>query len=837
MYTLREIVDILQTSTIAEERGKDLRSKFWAAYKKVSGEFDDNMLERCNGNMDILLLFAGLFSAANTAFIIAMQPNPLDTTNALLVQLIQITLQGPSATTPVIHSASTNYSSNFWMEALAYMSLALSLLAAFGAVLGKQWLNYYKTHRFGSGSLEQRCMQRHSKYQGLKTWCFEGVLQSFADLLKASLFLFGVFLGAITWAEQKTISILIITATAFGLVFYLGTIVASLVYPNCPFQTRLSSAIHTWHTDPKSKTSIADAMEWMLKNSTNPDAIGAAIELMPTISETLEHENFTKLCKKLRGMFEACFDAKDNLISKDGALAYGKALIQFAQNNVHRPKKANIWTLWRTPENEPVPRPNIWTSWRALYLPQALEQCQNSYKRMRGAHDEKSQLLYQANTRSALRMAVPACMDEFASPDDEKLIWKCAFELELDQPKVDWLMDCAKHFLVTKDFVPAGDALLLLSGTLKSSPFLSQSQGQGLIAQYLNRTLDSPHRSPRCCHIALRVAYQILNNNHNLPCDESFSQAIIKAVCAAVGPTDNPQDNNDHFQFNTAIEFLTFTTLPKGSYLQPSLLQDIQLLVLRVLPAPMVNEHETFIKYCNALKHHIHASQSQLRSTALRLACDLRKDLATISADGVHKQLRDRVLSQLSQLFLNFPNAVSPHDSDCDGYFYLLRLVSCLASHSSWFRFLDENGDIERYIGIIPEFREDPPRYVFYLATLFLRIQAAHPKQAADQLKKITSTQWWDLMRMAWRVISRDKTQGECDVLDDDTETLGALVTGTRMHMPHALDELRPLRGWLSSTFKKLESRQSHPDETILAVKGLRDRVHYLILEAKRVEH
>ncbi|KAG0698561.1 hypothetical protein DFH29DRAFT_810206, partial [Suillus ampliporus] len=137
---LQQIVDILKTSTIAEERGKDVRSKFSAAYKKVSGEYDDNMLERCNGNMDIMLIFAGLFSAVNTAFIIAMQPNPLDTNNALLVQLIQITVYGPSAAQPAIISPITNYSpSNFWMSALSYMSLALSLLAAFGAVMGKQW--------------------------------------------------------------------------------------------------------------------------------------------------------------------------------------------------------------------------------------------------------------------------------------------------------------------------------------------------------------------------------------------------------------------------------------------------------------------------------------------------------------------------------------------------------------------------------------------------------------------------------------------------------------------------------------------------------------------------
>ncbi|KAG1717497.1 hypothetical protein EDB19DRAFT_1628311, partial [Suillus lakei] len=137
---LRQILEVLQTSTIAEERGKDSHTKFWAAYKKVSGEYDDDMLERCNGNMDIVLIFAGLFSAVNTAFIIAIQPNPVDTTNALIFQLMQITLYGPSAAQPMILSPSTGYSSStVWTQALAYASLALSLAAAFGAVLGKQW--------------------------------------------------------------------------------------------------------------------------------------------------------------------------------------------------------------------------------------------------------------------------------------------------------------------------------------------------------------------------------------------------------------------------------------------------------------------------------------------------------------------------------------------------------------------------------------------------------------------------------------------------------------------------------------------------------------------------
>ncbi|KAJ8588990.1 hypothetical protein M405DRAFT_933752, partial [Rhizopogon salebrosus TDB-379] len=126
------MVEVLQNSTIAEEP----LSKFWAAYKQVSSECDDEMVERCNGNMDIVLIFAGLFSAINTTFIVSMQSNPA---NTLLVQLIQIAAYGPTAISPATLSSFGDYSSSdVWTQTLAYLGLAFSLLAVLGAVLGKQ---------------------------------------------------------------------------------------------------------------------------------------------------------------------------------------------------------------------------------------------------------------------------------------------------------------------------------------------------------------------------------------------------------------------------------------------------------------------------------------------------------------------------------------------------------------------------------------------------------------------------------------------------------------------------------------------------------------------------
>jgi hypothetical protein len=106
-----------------------------------------------------------------------MQPNPADTTNILMLQLIKIIAEGPNAANDIDSlSSSTSYSSSIvWMQTPAYASLAFSVLAAFGAVMGKQWLNSYKAAR-GRWSLEERGMHRQRKLDGLEHWHLQTVL-------------------------------------------------------------------------------------------------------------------------------------------------------------------------------------------------------------------------------------------------------------------------------------------------------------------------------------------------------------------------------------------------------------------------------------------------------------------------------------------------------------------------------------------------------------------------------------------------------------------------------------------------------------------------------------
>ncbi|KIJ47097.1 hypothetical protein M422DRAFT_133246, partial [Sphaerobolus stellatus SS14] len=113
----------------------DSESRFWIESDRIGKQNDEAFLDRYNGDLDVQLIFAGLFSAVSSAFIIQMQgdlqPDATQLTNKLLTLLTPVILPSSSAFNP--------RSQIIVEQVFAYLSLSLSLLAAFGAVLGKQW--------------------------------------------------------------------------------------------------------------------------------------------------------------------------------------------------------------------------------------------------------------------------------------------------------------------------------------------------------------------------------------------------------------------------------------------------------------------------------------------------------------------------------------------------------------------------------------------------------------------------------------------------------------------------------------------------------------------------
>jgi len=117
----------------------------------------------------------------------------------------------------------------------------MSLLAAFVAMLGKQWLNRYLRHT--GGSTIERCGDRQRKFDGLERWPFRLFIESLPIMLQIALLLLTCGLSRYMWSVNTSVARVIISSTVLGFLFYLVIMVAGTSSYECPFQTPASMAL------------------------------------------------------------------------------------------------------------------------------------------------------------------------------------------------------------------------------------------------------------------------------------------------------------------------------------------------------------------------------------------------------------------------------------------------------------------------------------------------------------------------------------------------------------------------------------------------------------------
>ena len=182
-----------------------------------------------------------MFSAVATTFIVqiipSLQPNPSDLTNVLLLRILQQndSFGGSDPLAPVVNVSSRAVRA----QSILFASLALTLLVAFVAVLGKQWVAYY-TRASTWGSIVDREKERHLKFVGLQKWRLRFIMGSLPVLLLFALPLFGIGLSVYLWDLDLSAATIVAGFTCFGTAFYAFTTVAATTWIDCPFQTPLS---------------------------------------------------------------------------------------------------------------------------------------------------------------------------------------------------------------------------------------------------------------------------------------------------------------------------------------------------------------------------------------------------------------------------------------------------------------------------------------------------------------------------------------------------------------------------------------------------------------------
>ncbi|KAJ7244282.1 hypothetical protein C8J57DRAFT_1681100 [Mycena rebaudengoi] len=237
----------------------DKETTFWNAYKTLSEEYDREFHKKYGTDPDTSLIFAGLFSAVSSAFIIQIQPelqqDPNEVTQQLLRILIhnrgsQTTLTAPNANQSLFSGIDITEPNSgatttvIIVQSLLYASLFSTLLAALLAVLGKQWLMHYDAA--GSrGTLAERGLERQRKHDGLQRWKFTLVMEMFPLLLQLALLLFSAALSVYLSTISRTIASIVIAMTSLGSLAYISQLVSAAVYPDSPFQTPLASVLRS----------------------------------------------------------------------------------------------------------------------------------------------------------------------------------------------------------------------------------------------------------------------------------------------------------------------------------------------------------------------------------------------------------------------------------------------------------------------------------------------------------------------------------------------------------------------------------------------------------------
>ncbi|KZV99764.1 hypothetical protein EXIGLDRAFT_215288 [Exidia glandulosa HHB12029] len=228
----------------------DDSARVWKVYRAHATSHDDALLEGWNETINILLVFAGLFSAVVTAFLIESYKTLQFDNDAYVVTALHLLLAANNnGTAPAIlpdppSLAMTPSLEARWINGLWFMSLFLALAVSLLSILIKQWLREYKARNDASTqSLRHWARRRGFLFNALTSWRVAEFISVLPVLLHIALFLFLIGTVLFLWTLDKAIGIsILIAGSALG-IFYMVSIGIPLWKPECPTSTPVVNLI------------------------------------------------------------------------------------------------------------------------------------------------------------------------------------------------------------------------------------------------------------------------------------------------------------------------------------------------------------------------------------------------------------------------------------------------------------------------------------------------------------------------------------------------------------------------------------------------------------------
>ncbi|KAG8906346.1 hypothetical protein FRC01_008044, partial [Tulasnella sp. 417] len=215
-------------------------------YDALADEIDEDMVKSLKAQLDGILIYAGLFAGVNSAFLALtlpeMSPDPADDTNALLLHLATGGNRNITSADDLPSASFSPASDIFPINVLFALSLTLALVAAFLAVLGQQWLVYYRK-RSGGGAEAQRWEQLR-RYLGAKRWRLEAILDDvLPSLLQVGLAIFCIAFALYLRTLDRWMCYAVAIPMGLALACILLMAISAALDHWCPFKSPLSRAL------------------------------------------------------------------------------------------------------------------------------------------------------------------------------------------------------------------------------------------------------------------------------------------------------------------------------------------------------------------------------------------------------------------------------------------------------------------------------------------------------------------------------------------------------------------------------------------------------------------
>ena len=210
-----------------------------------------------------------MFSVVASAFIVVIQPQLQPDYTQLSYDVLWMMANSSGLNPPAKLSSVPLWTGPdptiVQVQAILFSSLAISLLVAFIAMLGKQWLARYSQFDVHVSPID-RGRDRQRKRDGMTTWGFEFVVESLPLMLQVALLLLGCALSEYLFTIDHLIAWIVIGFSTFGFLLYLSFVVAAAISYDCPFQTPLSCAIRSvFRFDSTHRMYLKRSRRWFLR--------------------------------------------------------------------------------------------------------------------------------------------------------------------------------------------------------------------------------------------------------------------------------------------------------------------------------------------------------------------------------------------------------------------------------------------------------------------------------------------------------------------------------------------------------------------------------------------